>query len=163
MKKAFSILFLVGILFLSSSFVFQKEIDDIRWTIIPISNSKRVFEQCSRSSPKYSRVIQLDSSSYFIAINELKTKRNILLDSAGINLEDYTMQLVGFKRKNRKFIYFNANTTDFDFEKKSNWKENPIIWCDSNKASWGLVYDIEKDHFVDFVTNGPSMLRFEKL
>jgi hypothetical protein len=163
MKRTLALLTLISLSLLISAFLLHEDNNELRWTIIPIDNSKKIFEQCSRSSPKYTRIIQFKDSCYFNAISKLMTKKDILSDKAGIKLENYTLQLVGFNRKNRKLIYFNANSTDIDFENEWHWKENPIILCDSDKASWGIVYDIESDHFVDFVTNGPRIMIIEEL
>jgi len=135
----------------------------LKWTVLPIENAEEVFNQCSREAPKFRKVISLDSSVYVHAINQLKAQSEKLYEKVKVRIDDYTLQLVAYKHKRKEYIYINANNKDPFLDQKMKWKEQAIIWCDGNKSSCGLVYDVQQNCFIDFVTNGPVVSRFEKL
>ena len=141
----------------------QKSKIKLRYTIMPIENSEKVFSQFSRGTPKYAKIIVVGDSINTKAIEYLIEKRDTIIGLVNIKIENYTYQLTSFKHKLKNFIYINANITNEEMENKLSWKQFPIIWCDGNSSSWGAVYDIKKNVIIDFQTNGPLLSMIEKI
>lgn len=163
-----SISFVTGILliyFLTSISNKKMSIDiaELRWTIQPMEVAKQVFSQCSRQAPKPSKILRLDDNIYLNALITLTEKSDILKTTANIEINEFTYQLVAYREKKKNYIYFNANYTNIRDEEKMNWQEKPIIWCDGGHTSWGIVYAVETNKLLNFVTNGPAVYKLDEL
>ena len=161
MKNRYLIILII--IFTTISLSFKSNTTELDWTIIPIENSKELFEQCSRGAPKKRAIIELDSSKFISAINKILYKKDTIKKHLGKSLSNYKYQLCGYKYKKKEFIYINCISSRITKDNDFDWRKKPIIICDGNSVSWGIVYCIKTDELIDFQTNGPIWNYIEKI
>jgi hypothetical protein len=164
MKTFIKYITISSIAFLLLSFTgMLKNPTKLRYTILPIENSKEVFSQCSRHTPKFRKIITVDDSIYENAIDCLIENKEKIENTTEIKIEEYTYQIVSYTYNRNTYIYINASITDLTMEKKHLWKEHPIIWCDGNSSYWGATYDIKNNKLIKLKTNGPKVKSIENI
>jgi hypothetical protein len=122
----------------------------LEYTVLWVAESKKLFEQCARPSPKVNSRFIPTSMQVDTLFGDLQLHRKEIESSLPLPLDGYLYQVAGF---NAGQLYLNC------FAMKSyhgipDWRALPVVTCEKGAHFWGIVYDIQKRSFDQFHFNG---------
>ncbi|MES0885355.1 hypothetical protein [Roseibium sp. SCP14] len=123
---------------------------------IKIENAHRVFEQCSRSTPKPSGSLWLPSEQEITHMEQRLVEFFASLDNHTFSDRRwsalaYRGQHVGYGFGSERYIYGAYVRESFAGNQSAG---DAILLCDGGPAAWGILFNVETGEFSEFVSNG---------
>ena len=128
-------------------------------TVLDSSKGKEMLHQCSRRTPKKVTAFWNLAESDIQNL-ELNLKKILSIEPNGWltfeRLKAYTLQYIGIKINDKKYIYINAFSSSVNSEvwAANIWKTEPIVVCDGWRGFWGVLFDPGKLEFSQLEFNG---------
>ena len=145
--------------------VAQPSGEETGYTVLPLSEGRRVVSQCSRASPRNADFFWTPSAAEIAAAERALAA---YLERAGASkpnapLADYHRQYVGFREDGRVGIYVNLfprahedYMRSMSPEKRPDWHDHAAMICDGGRDFWGAEFDPRTGELDAVEFNGPG-------